>query len=70
MTMINFFLFWVDFPELVVYALQNAGCHSFSRQKNPHHRLPEILVYLGWYTCGAVGLSVYGHVIAQFFSDG
>ena len=36
----------------VVYASQNAGCHTFLRQKNPYHRLPEIL---RWYACGAEG---------------
>ena len=53
--MINFFLFWVDFPELL-------SCLCFTRRglpfvfapKNPHNRLPEIL---RWYACGADGRS-------------
>ena len=44
-----FFLFWVDFPELL-------NCLSFTKRglpfvftpKIPHHRLPEILVCLWW----------------------
>ena len=45
----NFFLFWVDFPELL-------NCLSFTKRglpfvftpKIPHNRLPEILVCLWW----------------------
>ena len=37
--LMNFFLFWVDFPELL-----SCLCRSFSRQKNLHHRLPKLFV--------------------------
>ena len=68
----NFFLFWVDFPELL-------SCLCFTKRrlpfvfapKNPHHRLPEIL---RWYACGADGRSggrsVYCHVITKFSQVG
>ena len=32
-------------------------------QKDPHHRLLEVLC---WYACGTDGRPVYGHVIAKF----
>ena len=64
----NFFLFSVDFPELLsCLCFTKRGLPFVFAPKNPHHRLPEIL---RWYACGADGRSggrsVYGHVITKF----
>ena len=51
-----------------MYASQNAGCHSFSRQKTLTTDYPKF--YVGMPVVRrdgeAVGRSVYGHVIAKF----
>ena len=52
----------------VVYASQNAGCHSFSRQKTltTHYRKFCVGIPVVRTDGLAGGRSVYGHVIAEF----
>ena len=77
-TIINVFLFCVDFPELqVVYASQNAGCYSFSRLKTLATDYPKFCVGMpvvrrtdGWAEGRlggrAAGRPVYGDVLPNF----